>query len=574
MAGLIPRSFIDEVLARTDIIELIDSRVPLKKSGNHHTARCPFHQEKTPSFSVSAARQFYHCFGCGASGNALSFIMALDHMGFVEAVEFLAQRQGLSLPDDGKRPQDNLTFPREKLYQIQQLAADYYASQLISSRGQQARAYLEQRGIRPETQRRYQLGYAPGEWRNLPSQWPENDLVEAGLCIRRDDGRCYDRFRDRVIFPIRDPRGRVSGFGGRILLEGQPKYLNSPETPVFLKHKEVYGLFELLSATPKPSRIVVTEGYMDVIALAEHGFHDAVATLGTAIATDQIGVLMRHTHDIVFCFDGDQAGQKAAWKALDASLPLLRDGKQVSFLTLPAEHDPDSLLRTHDLAHFMNLLSQAQPASRFLFDTLRHECGHHTMEQRSALASKASPMLARLPEGHFRVMMIRELEQLTGEPAKTTETTARTPNKHPQHAGRPSPSIWRELGSMIVHQPSLIEHATDADIQRLSRHPQLGPLVARLRQETMNPHQAMSTGYMIECVRGEPLEITVKALLNQSTLLAEDNYLPRFMDALHRLETREKHHRLDILIDKSSREKLSDSELNELRQLTTPQSQS
>ena len=569
MAGLIPRSFIDDVVARTDIVELIDSRVPLKKSGSHHTARCPFHQEKTPSFSVSASRQFYHCFGCGASGNALSFIMAIDHMGFVEAVEFLAHRVGLSLPSNTQAADDALTFPREKLYAIQQRAATYYASQLGSPASQPARTYLQQRQVSQHIQERYQLGYAPAGWRNLPQQWPENDLIEAGLCIRRDDGRCYDRFRDRIMFPIRDPRGRVTGFGGRILLEGQPKYLNSPETPVFLKHREVYGLHELLQTTSRPERIVVTEGYMDVIMLAEHGFQNAVATLGTAISTDQVNLLMRHTHEVVFCFDGDQAGQKAAWKALEASMPLLRDGKQVKFLTLPTEHDPDSLLRSHGAQHFMQLLEQAQPASRFLFDTLRSECGHHTLEQRSALASRAAPLVARLPEGHFQDLMRRELEQITGEPAQGT--VAHTPAKPRQnHRNRQPPSIWRELGAMIAHQPSLLEHAGSADIQRLARHPQLGPLAMRLKDECRLHDQPLSTGQLLEIVRGETLETTVKALLSQSTLLAEEDHLPRFTDALKRLEEREKQHRLNLLIEKSSRERLNDEERSELRQLTSP----
>ncbi|HKJ77760.1 MAG TPA: DNA primase, partial [Gammaproteobacteria bacterium] len=352
MAGRIPQSFIDDLLSRVDIVEVIDARVPLKKAGRDYAACCPFHDEKTPSFTVSPTKQFFHCFGCGAHGTALGFLMEYDHMGFVEAVEELAAKQGLEIPYEGGAPAAGPGRDLKPLYDLLGQADRYFRHQLRNHpAAAKAVDYLKGRGVSGEVAAAFGLGYAPPGWDGLLQALGRDDgalkrLVEVGLLIEREeDRRRYDRFRDRVIFPIRDPRGRTVGFGGRVLGDDKPKYLNSPESEVFHKGRELYGLYEAQQAVRRPERLLVVEGYMDVVALAQHGIANAVATLGTAATADHLQRLFRVTGEVVFCFDGDEAGGKAAWRALENAMPQMRDGRQVRFMFLPQGEDPDSLVR-------------------------------------------------------------------------------------------------------------------------------------------------------------------------------------------------------------------------------------
>ncbi len=430
MAGRIPREFIDNLIARVDIVDLIDARVPLKRAGKNYQARCPFHNEKSPSFSVNREKQFYHCFGCGASGNAISFLMDYERQTFVEAVETLAESLGLEIPressyDGKKREQEaDSILP---LYQVQEQAAEFYARQLREHpEAARARDYLQRRGLSDDIIQCFKIGYAPPGWRNLPDTLPAQHLLASGLAISKEAGSFYDRFRDRIMFPIRDRRGRVAGFGGRVMGDETPKYLNSPETPTFKKHREVYGLYELLSTRIRPERIVVVEGYMDVIALAQHGITYTVATLGTATSSDHADLLFRYASELVFCFDGDKAGRNAAWKALEACLPALRDGRSIRFLMLPETHDPDSLVREEGSEGFEHRLSGAQPLSDYFFQHLSENLDLDSIEGGSTLYQKASPLLGKLPVGVFREMMQARLTKLTGHgkatPSKTNQT--------------------------------------------------------------------------------------------------------------------------------------------------------
>jgi len=345
VSGRIPREFIDDLLVRVDIVDLIDSHVPLKKTGNNFVARCPFHAEKTPSFSVNRKKQFFHCFGCGASGNAISFLMDFSHLDFVEAVEDLAGFVGIEVPRESIEYQS--AGPKKEdlssLYMLMEQVAAFYVEQLRSSdEGKIAVEYLKNRGVSGDCAGDFMLGYAPNEWKTLAPRFNPKLLLEAGLLVEKDGGQPpYDRFRGRLMFPIRDKRARIIGFGGRVLDDSLPKYLNSPETPLFHKGKEVYGLYELLEKNSKPQRILIVEGYMDVIALAQFGIHYAVAALGTSASQAHMDLLFRFSSELVFCFDGDKAGREAAWRAMEAAFSSLKDGRQIRIMLLPQNHDPD-----------------------------------------------------------------------------------------------------------------------------------------------------------------------------------------------------------------------------------------
>ncbi|HIP52470.1 MAG TPA: DNA primase [Chromatiales bacterium] len=416
MAGKIPQQFIDDLLDRIDIVEVIGSRVPLKKAGKDFQARCPFHDEKTPSFTVSQQKQFYHCFGCGAHGSAIGFLMEYDHMGFVEAVEELASRAGVEVPHDATAT----TGPDNRpLYETLARAAGFYQQQLRHHPdARHAVQYLKQRGLSGEIAAEYGLGYAPPGWRNLldhlgGSEDRLRQLRTVGM-ITEQEGKRYDRFRNRIMFPIRDHRGRVVGFGGRVLDDSKPKYLNSPETPVFHKGRELYGLYEARKALRQLQRLIVVEGYMDVIALAQFGIHYAVATLGTATTPDHLERLYRAAPEVVFCFDGDRAGRDAAWKALNTTLPLMRDGREARFLLLPEGEDPDTLIRKEGTAAFEERVRHGTPLSEFLFGHFAAETDMDSLDGRARLAEMARPLLERLPPGVFREMMLKKLSELIG----------------------------------------------------------------------------------------------------------------------------------------------------------------
>ena len=419
----IPQSFIQELLARADVVDIVGRSVQLKKGGANFMGLCPFHGEKSPSFSVSPAKQFYHCFGCGKNGNAISFLMDHAGMTFVEAVKDLAQQYGLPVPEDDVSPQDraraaHIREQQATLTSVLEKAGIAYIKHLRGS--EKAISYLKGRGLSGEIAKTFGLGYAPEGWRSLASVFPDyNDslLVESGLVITGDTGeenvqgeaKRYDRFRDRVMFPIRNVKGECIGFGGRVLSDEKPKYLNSPETPVFSKGRELYGLFEARTALRELGYALVTEGYMDVVALAQMGFANAVATLGTACTTDHVQKLFRFTDSVVFSFDGDNAGRRAARKALDAALPFATDVRSVKFLFLPSEHDPDSYIREHGKEGFADYVAKAVPLSKFMLQASAEGCDLDSAEGRAHMASNARPLWSLLPDGALKRQLIAEI---------------------------------------------------------------------------------------------------------------------------------------------------------------------
>lgn len=415
----IPQTFLQELIARSDVVEIVGRYVQLKKGGANYMGLCPFHGEKSPSFSVSPAKQFYHCFGCGKSGNAISFLMEHAGMNFVEAVKDLAQQYGLQVPEEDLAPQDRARAAEQRqkqasLHDVLEQAAEAYRKHLKES--PRAIGYFKSRGLSGEVARQFGLGYAPEGWRSLASVFPHYDdamLVESGLVIvNEEDDKRYDRFRDRVMFPIRNVKGECIGFGGRVLGDDKPKYLNSPETPVFSKGRELYGLFEARQAVREAGYVLVTEGYMDVVALAQLGFPNAVATLGTACTIEHVQKLFRFTDSVVFSFDGDAAGQRAARKALDGALPYATDVRTVKFLFLPAEHDPDSFIREHGAEAFARCVNEATPLSRFLIEAAREGCDLNTHEGRAHLASNAQPLWMAMPDGALKRQLLGDLADL------------------------------------------------------------------------------------------------------------------------------------------------------------------
>lgn len=454
MAGLIPQAFIDDLLRRIDIVDVIDRRVRLKRTGRNYSACCPFHQEKTPSFSVSPEKQFYHCFGCGVSGNALGFIMAFEGLDFPGAVESLAASAGLEVPRQEMTAQAEQAIRKQKeLVTLLSQAADFYRKNLI--RSPRAMQYLVARGLSPKVIEDFGIGYAPAGWDDLMRHlsdvgWQISQLVDSGLLVEKEDsGRRYDRFRDRIMFPIRDSKGQIIGFGGRVLGDEKPKYLNSPETVVFSKGRELYGLYEANRSHGRPERLVVVEGYMDVVALAQFGVTYAVAALGTALGSFQIAKAFRCCDELVFCFDGDAAGRRAAEKALDASLPLLDAGKRIGFLFLSDGEDPDSYIRSRGMDDFVALLDMAQPLSSYLFEALGGGLSLESAEGRAGLVTRALPELCRIPEGPFRKQMFMELALRTRSDIHSLEQMA-AGSGHTVSAGLADLPDPLETGSLVT----------------------------------------------------------------------------------------------------------------------------
>jgi DNA primase len=414
----IPQSFIQELLARADVVEIVGRYVQLKKGGANYMGLCPFHSEKSPSFTVSPSKQFYHCFGCGKNGNAIGFLMDHAGMNFVEAVKDLAGQYAMQVPEEDVSPQDRARAAQQRekqatLTDVLEKAGEAYRKHLKNS--PRAVDYLKGRGLSGEIAKQFGLGYAPEGWRSLASVFPNYDdalLAESGLVIvNEDEEKRYDRFRDRIMFPIRNVKGECIGFGGRVLGEGSPKYLNSPETPVFSKGRELYGLFEARNALREQGYVLVTEGYMDVVALAQLGYPNAVATLGTACTAEHVQKLFRFTDSVIFSFDGDEAGRRAARKALDGALAYATDVRTVKFLFLPAEHDPDSYIREFGREAFARYVSEATPLSRFLIEASREGCDLATAEGRAHMAANAKPLWTQLPDGALKRQLLAELAE-------------------------------------------------------------------------------------------------------------------------------------------------------------------
>ncbi|MEZ8019058.1 DNA primase [Vibrio splendidus] len=542
MAGHIPRSFIDDLLARLDIVDIVDARVKLKKKGKNYGACCPFHNEKTPSFSVSQEKQFYHCFGCGVHGNAIDFIMEFERLDFVEAIEELASFLGLDVPRE-QRSGEISTTPRanseqkRNLYDLMGGISNFYRSQLKISANKPAIDYLKNRGLSGEIVQKFGIGYVADEWdlvrKNFGQQKEAQDmLVTGGMLIENDKGNRYDRFRGRVMFPIRDRRGRVIGFGGRVLEDGTPKYLNSPETPIFHKGKELYGLYEVLQAYREPPQVLVVEGYMDVVALAQYGVDYSVASLGTSTTGDHVQMLFRQTNTVVCCYDGDRAGKEAAWRALENALEFLKTGNTLKFLFLPDGEDPDSYIREHGKDAFEQLVQNATPLSTYLFDNLIeiHKLNLGTTEGKSALRAHASALISKIPDSYFQELLEKLLDERTGFDNQLRRARVHTKNPTPQPHKELKRTPMREVIALLIQNPSYADMVPDLSSVKGLQLPGLSLFVEVLDICRVNPH--ISTGQLLEHWRENKHEALLSRLASWEIPLDEDNQEDIFLDSL------------------------------------------
>jgi DNA primase len=573
MSGRIPREFIDELLVRVDIVDLIDSHVPLKKTGANYVARCPFHTEKTPSFSVNRKKQFFHCFGCGASGNAISFLMDFNHLNFVEAVEDLATFVGVDVPRESVTSQSGQKQNKEdlrSLYRVMEDVAAFYVEQLrIHAQGKKAVDYLKARGVSGQVARDFMLGYAPDEWAALTDRFNQKLLLEAGLLVSNESGQIYDRFRDRVMFPIRDRRGRIVGFGGRVLDDSLPKYLNSPETSLFHKSREVYGLYELLKKNSKPERILIVEGYMDVIALAQFGINYAVAALGTAASQAHFDLLFRFSSELVFCFDGDKAGRQAAWRAMEPAFSGLRDGRLIRIMLLPQGQDPDSLVRLEGVDKFSERVQMAATLSDYFFGHFAEELNLSEMEGRAQLVGKAKPYLERLPEGVFREMMFARLKQLSGFLAldvSTNATTLRPAKENNKRQERGRLSLARVAIALLIQNPRLAELVEQREIDWCGlEFPGIDLFKSVLRM--ILDKQPANAAVLVESYRDAAEEKSVKALAFLDLLVPDEGVEAVFCDALDRLLDQARKANIDRLLAKAKVNGLNAQEKEVLRKM-------
>ena len=535
MPGRIPQSFINDLIERVDIVEVIDSRVSLKRAGKNLQALCPFHEEKTPSFSVNPEKQFYYCFGCGATGTSLGFLMEHDGLEFVDAVETLAQIAGVEVPREAGVQKHVDT----DLYEILSLADRYYRSVLRDPKlSEKAVGYLQSRGITGVIARDFGIGFAPAGWDGLKlelTRFPESKLIQAGMLVRNDAGRVYDRFRERITFPIRDTRGRVVGFGGRVLGDEKPKYLNSPETEVFQKSRELYGLFEARRALRELPRLIVVEGYMDVVALAQHGIPNVVATLGTATGQTHYEKLFRYTREIVCCFDGDSAGRAAAWKALSSAFPVLQEGRQLRFMFVGDGEDPDTLIRSEGEAKFNQLIEASISAGDYFFRENTSGLDLTSMDARARLADLALPLIGKLPDGLYRRMMVERLSQeaqisITAIEKRVGVSFRTLPGdsvKGPQES-----RIARKLMSYLVHEPTIAEDLSPAmreELFAISGDTLLSLLLRRVLEQNLTDTSTLLASFV-----GEPVHEVMVGLTTTSPSLTGAALQNEFIDGVRR----------------------------------------
>jgi DNA primase len=549
---MIPKNFIHDLLNRLDIVDVIERYVPLKKAGANYVACCPFHNEKSPSFTVSQNKQFYHCFGCGAHGTAIGFVMEHGGLGFVDAVEELARSAGVTVPREAPLPehaQQHKATP--DLYEVMQSATLYYRDQLKQS--PPAIDYLKRRGLSGEIALRFGIGYSPEGWQNLGSvfaNYQDSSLLEAGLVIENEDGKRYDRFRDRIMFPIVNARGQVIGFGGRVLDSGEPKYLNSPETVLFEKGRELYGLFQALKAIRTKRQVLVVEGYMDVVALAQHGIEYAVATLGTATTPHHVQKLLRLTDKVMFCFDGDAAGQRAAWRAMENALPQLVDGKHIGFLFLPSRHDPDSFVREHGTAAFEQLLQEALPLSSYLLRELSTQVDLHTQEGRTTLLQLAKPLLTAISAPTTALLLRKEVAALAGitqaelEALYAIKPIGALPRRALQKAARPVVSNLRVLLRCLLFQPDL---ARELPEHWMPVGAEAAAIIA-LAEWSRIQEGALSSAAMIQNFQGTVHESLLAAEQSEIMQWGETfNVVAEFQDGLARLRSEQRNQQLQVL---------------------------
>lgn len=564
--SLIPQLFIDELLQRTDLVELIDGYLPLKKQGNSYIACCPFHNEKTPSFNVIAKKQFYHCFGCSASGNAISFIMNHQNQSFIDAVENLASRIGMQVPRDSKAEK---TRPSSSLYQLLDKISQFY-QQNLKTNGKDAVAYLRNRGVSGEVARKFQLGYAPAGWHTLENQFRQHktELLTTGMLVEKDDGNHYDRYRHRIMFPIHDRNGRIIGFGGRALdADQKPKYLNSPETVIFQKNRELYGLHQILQNNNQTvAQILVVEGYMDVIALAQHGVDNAVAALGTATSTYHIQLLSRHARQLIFCFDGDHAGVQAAWRALENSLSHLNNGLDARFVFLPEGHDPDSLIREEGQQNFTARIHQAIPLNRYFINTLSKDKDIQNDAGRSQLINAARPYLQNMPEGSAKQMLVDELARMTRiENYRINTLIASSPETQAENSRPVGRSPIRLVIALLLQNPQIYQQcAAPISVEALDGEDQ-DVLQKLLQQTAQNPE--INTATLIEQWRHSALFASLNRLAAWDHLIPAENQEKEFMDGIVFLQKQNTEHKISQFLAKSRSEGLTAAERLQLQEL-------
>ena len=579
MSGLIPQHFIDDLIARADIVEVLGRRIQLRKAGREYKACCPFHDEKTPSFTVSPSKGFYHCFGCGAHGTALGFLMEFDHMSFVDAVESLANSMGMEVPrDEGQRPARRY----DELFDLMGSLERWYQAQLRDN--QTAVDYLKRRGIDGATAKRFGIGYAPAGWDAATSKFGKSKealdrLLAVGQVIRKDNGSHYDRFRDRIMFPIRDTRGRCIGFGGRIIGDGQPKYLNTSDTVLFHKRQELYGLYEARQALRDIDQLVVVEGYMDVVGLARHGIDFSVATLGTATTEEHLNRLFRLCDEVSFCFDGDRAGRAAAWKALETALPHIREGRQIRFVFLPDGQDPDSYVQEQGSAAFVEALAGGLPLSDFLIQELSTQADLDSVDGRARLAELARPLVSKLPAGVYRELLTNRLADTIGLPAHKLESLMSRDVEHKPkpgaaretsrlragNSGKARPSVIRRAITLLLHHPAA---ARDLDVELLQSVSKPGADLLRELIEMLQKEPTMTTAGLLERWRhreeGRHLGKLVAAELPE---LEEFDPAAELAGCLQQLAAAGARDRIDFLIEKERHNTLSDEERSELGRL-------
>jgi DNA primase len=580
MSGLIPQHFIDDLISRADIVEVVGRRVQLKKAGREFKACCPFHDEKTPSFTVSPAKGFYHCFGCGEHGTALSFLMKYDHMDFVEAVESLAGMMGIDVPrEESQRPARRY----DDLFLLMQKVEKRYQQQLRDH--EIAADYLKSRGIDGATAKRFGIGFAPAGWSNLLDKFGTSKegidrLLALGLIVRKDNGSHYDRFRERIMFPIRDGRGRCIGFGGRVLGTGEPKYLNSPETVLFHKGRELYGLYEARQALRHIDRLVVVEGYMDVVGLARHGIDFAVATLGTATTDEHFKRLFRVCDEVHFCFDGDRAGRTAAWRALEVALPHIREGRQVRFVFLPEGQDPDSYVQQNGAGAFEKAMDEGLALSDYLVEELAGQVDMQSVDGRARLAELARPLVGKIPGGVYKELLIGRLAESVGLAAPKLASILAKDRPKPasssvggglsglRHQSKPmpgKPSIVRRAISLLLNNPGAAEKL---DIERLAGVTKPGTDLLRELIETVQADPTMTTARLLERWRNREEGRHLGKLAAAELPVSEDfDATAELQQCIAQLALAGRRERVDFLIEKERLSSLSEAERRELREL-------
>ncbi|EPL6453599.1 MULTISPECIES: DNA primase [Providencia] len=575
MAGRIPRSFINDLLARTDIIDLVDAKVPLKKQGKNHHACCPFHNEKTPSFTVNGERQFYYCFGCGAHGNAIDFLMNYDKLDFVEAIEELSALHGLDVPyEKGTGASQIELHQRQNLYQLMEKINQFYCAALNHPSANKAKDYLSQRGLSPEIIEHFSIGFAPPGWDNLLKKFAVNpdsrkQLDDAGMLVTNDNGRVYDRFRERVMFPIRDRRGRVIAFGGRVLGDALPKYLNSPETDIFHKGRQLFGLYEATQNSSELAKLLVVEGYMDVVALAQYDIRYAVASLGTSTTSEHIQLLYRSTDTVICCYDGDRAGREAAWRALETALPYLTDGRQLRFMFLPDGEDPDSLVRKEGKDAFEQRMQTAQTLSGFLFDSLVPQVDLTTQEGKAKFSKLAIPLIKQIPGETLRLYMAQELGNFIGIP-DISQVLAIIDRENTEQvnyqAPKLKPTTMRILIALLVQNPNFSELVPS--LEGIAHIQMPGLSLFQELVDVCRSTPGMTTGQLLERYRDNNFSKQLEKLATWNDIEIEEIAENTFIDALNHLFNSALSERFDYLMAKARTQSLTPQEREEVHLIT------